>query len=76
MVNAFNRDSAGEGAPCGVCQAVLPPVHHPFCESCDTAFHLRMTENVKAKDCGLVWFDPDTNAMVFLCSGCYDRMVE
>lgn len=74
MVNAFNRASGGEGAECGVCGEVLPPVHHTFCEGCDGPFHLRMMENVQARDCGVVWFDPDTNAMVFLCSNCYQRL--
>jgi hypothetical protein len=72
MVSAFSRGSAGAGQPCGVCDQPLPEVHHTFCEGCGIGFHLRMLENVAATDCGVVWFDPDTNAMVFLCGPCYE----
>lgn len=72
MVSAFSRGGAGVGQPCAVCEQPLPEIHHTFCEGCNAAFHLRMLENVVAKDCGVVWFDPDTNAMVLLCGRCYE----
>lgn len=61
--------------PCNVCSEELDPVHQAYCSSCLQFFHLRMMENVVAKDCGIVWFDEDGCSMVFSCNNCYAQYV-
>ena len=61
------------GTPCCVCGESLPAMHHTVCEACAGAFHLRMTENAAAKDCGYVYIDEQQCTTVFLCGGCSQR---
>lgn len=62
--------------PCIVCDDPLDPIHQAFCSSCLQFFHLRMTENVEAKDCGAIYFDEETCSMVFNCNPCYADYIE
>ena len=63
------------GTPCSVCGDTLPEVHHTLCETCGSAFHFRMMENVQAKDCGQVYMDEQACTTLFICNPCYMTQV-
>ncbi len=55
---------------CPVCLEELAPIHQIDCVACLISFHIRMLENVEAKECGSMWIDEDSEAMVFMCNTC------
>ena len=55
---------------CPICLEELVPIHQIECTACRLVFHIRMTENEEARDCGSVWLDEDSEAMVFMCKTC------
>lgn len=60
---------------CAVCGEDLDPTHYILCDGCMQPFHMRMTENTEAKDCGYTWFDEPSCATLFFCRPCFARIV-
>ncbi len=60
---------------CVVCAGQLPEAHQAPCDACSAPFHMRMTENADAQDCGVVYLDEESCAVLFLCSPCYQTHV-
>ena len=65
------QDQGAADASCSVCGEELDPKHHALCEACSQLFHLRMTENEEARDCGQVFLQEENCTTVFLCNPCY-----
>lgn len=55
---------------CPICLEELVPVHQTSCVYCEGVFHLRMKENVVAKDCGSMWLDEDSESLLIMCKTC------
>jgi RecJ-like exonuclease len=59
-----------EALECDVCGEAVDEAHSAVCNSCEKRFHLRMRNDIDAKDCGEVWINEQYLSLEFACFKC------
>lgn len=58
---------------CHVCTEAIDASNSATCNTCGSAFHLRLRNDAEGKDCGEVWINEQYLALEFACFTCLGR---